>query len=95
MFYWKEDKSKLNLELVAVCSQVSSSKIILTSDARYLFVIEYWDGMSIIDFASIQLVYSSSNHAMPFSFVDVTPVLSHWWPTKSNPNGHAIALSID
>ncbi|EAR89065.2 kinase domain protein (macronuclear) [Tetrahymena thermophila SB210] len=96
VFYWQDQtnaQKTLNLINVAISPSVSPSYFVITQDGRYVMIVEYWDGFSIIDLYPIQQKYIQ-NQFTNFT-VDTPPlVVRRWWiDHNSAPNSLAITMT--
>ncbi|KAL4495332.1 hypothetical protein ABPG73_022377 [Tetrahymena malaccensis] len=98
VFYWQDQaktQNTLNLINVAISSSVSPSYFVVTNDGRYVMIMEYWDGFSIIDLYSIQQKYIK-NSFTNFTVDNPPLVVPHWWVDHdSSPDSMAITMTND
>ncbi|KAL4496507.1 hypothetical protein ABPG72_014737 [Tetrahymena utriculariae] len=98
VFYWQDQsqtQSTLNLINVAISSSVSPSYFVITNDGRYVMIMEYWDGFSIIDLYPIQSKYIQ-NKFTNFTVDNPPLVVPHWWVDHdTSPDSMAITMTND
>ncbi|EAR93190.2 kinase domain protein (macronuclear) [Tetrahymena thermophila SB210] len=98
VFYWQDQtnaQKTLNLINVAISSSVSPSYFVITQDGRYVMIVEYWDGFSIIDLYPIQQKYIQ-NQFTNFTIDTPSLVVRRWWvDNDSSPDSLAITMTND